>query len=215
MSQSLTKLARDLFAIHTHTHIVASYAVPSPDPPRTLKNHSSAHKFQLNVPAIAQALNTKPHNVTCRISSFRKKYGLNIACTSANAGSGSGSSAAPSPVKLAMAARNGPGSTRVTKAAAAAKGNGRGNGNGVGSGLRAGTPKVPAFKEAVDGDASKGDEDESREGEHEDEGDGEGEGEGGKRKKMKANGADVDADSNLDREEDTIVKSEKAEDMDW
>lgn len=40
------------------------------------------------MPAIAVAMNTKPHNVTCRISGFRKKYGLNIACTSAATGAG-------------------------------------------------------------------------------------------------------------------------------
>ena len=45
--------------------------------------------MQIHVPSVAEALGTKPHNVTCRISALKKAYGLKISGYSAGGGVGS------------------------------------------------------------------------------------------------------------------------------
>lgn len=104
-------------------------------------------------------MNTKPHNVTCRISSFRKKYGLNIACTS----SGSVSSAASGRIKVGNGSA-GPAagviSGRVTKVGVGATG-GKKNGAGVEKGKKkaAAADSVPEIdgRERGDGKEEKND----------------------------------------------------------
>jgi hypothetical protein len=74
------------------------------------------------VPAIAAALSTKPHNITCRISNLRKRYGFNIATSSTTTTTGSSSSRG-----RVGGATTGAG---VKKATALARTNGRANGVG-------------------------------------------------------------------------------------
>jgi hypothetical protein len=167
---------------------------------------------------MALDLSTKPHNVTCRISSLRKKYGLNIICTSNVAGAGSSSgtaSAAKTRQASSSAAAAAAGvvkTGRMGKPAAGKKKNGVGFGNGVSFG---GQKKTAVQVRTVRKVFVDDDEGEDGKGEYENEG--EGEAGTGKTKKTKGNNR-VDPDTEMDRRSDAdgqagaVVKMEKTED---
>ncbi|KAL9109599.1 MAG: hypothetical protein Q9227_005779 [Pyrenula ochraceoflavens] len=64
---------------HSTTDTVVSPIAPySLSPPNS---HSILNSHKININDVGAALNTKPHNVTCRISALKQKYNLNIRCT--------------------------------------------------------------------------------------------------------------------------------------
>jgi hypothetical protein len=150
---------------------------------------------QVNVPTIAAVMNTKPHNVTCRISSFRKKYGLNISCTSSGAGVRAKSA------NTGIAAAGGVISGRVTKATSGAAGKKK---------AAVGKRKADAMEEAVaSGNGEEGEEEDQNGGEGGKDWQGNGNG-----KKRKARAVDMSeaADSDAEGEPSGMVKQEKTED---
>jgi hypothetical protein len=164
---------------------------------------------------MALVLSTKPHNVTCRISSLRKKYGLNITCTSNVAGAGSGSGTAPAAktrqASSSLATAGGVKTGRVGKAAAEKKKNGVGFVNRVSFGGQKKTAvQVRTVREVFV------DDDEGEDGKGEDGSEGEGEAGTRKTKKTKGNNrvdpdTEMDGGSDADGQAGAVVKMEKSE----
>jgi hypothetical protein len=164
---SLTHTLTTLYLLPSTSRLSPSLTLPlSPSRAKHISHAPLTTNPQVHVPAIAQALNTKPHNVTCRISNLRKRYGFNITCTSSN-------TVPPSPAKAKTQTQTRPaaaaatsaetaaaGRGEVAKPAAKRKANGAGDGGKVAAKKKKKKMKAEPFPKASAGDSGDEDEDE-------------------------------------------------------
>lgn len=240
---ALTSIFTFIFTLLAHPILPLPLFFPLLQPPST-ENTPPQPKInipniQLNVPAIATSLSTKPHNVTCRISSLRKRYGLNITCASTGTGSSNGTGtglglgpATPPPsAKKGRPATGGGGAVRSGRVTKSSRSGGTGAKKGNGAVKDSGAAERKGRKK-VGGEARMEElsEEDGGEGRVEDE-DGDGDGGGddkalgkrvgkeikmaGKRKVGLDNGVGVNTEGEAEAEADgeMAIKREKVEEL--